>query len=117
MTGPEVWSLPFESCVPIGEYTLESRDSPSRGRRWHFVNDRLGICLEKDDCPSAEYRYSCMFHPANWWYDIQGCAGLGLGLADFGGEKRGWGVTSSRAATSILEQYLGDDNYARLIIR
>ena len=122
------WSTPFISCVPVGEYEMVLRESPSKGKRWHFFNPDKGIYLEKEDRPDQVgdkhpiTRYSCMFHPANFWYDIEGCAGMGMGLTNFGSERpplkqqKGWGVTSSRNATSILETYLGDGP-ARLIIR
>ncbi|KKL54732.1 hypothetical protein LCGC14_2262470 [marine sediment metagenome] len=128
-----LWSKQRVSCVPTGEYDLIQRKSPSKGLRWHLVNEDLGIYLEKSDCPDMTTsglsdgsplftRFSCMFHPANWWYNLLGCIGSGLSLADFGlaphdkGE-RGWGVTSSRATTAILESYLDESLTARLIIK
>lgn len=123
--GHKLWSKPFQSCVPLGEYELVLRDSPAHGKRWHFVNEERGIYLEKSDCPDLDdegepvnTRYSCMFHPANYWRDVVGCAGMGMALVNFGmyGSQKGWGVSSSRAATAILEQYLGSGP-TRLIIR
>lgn len=119
------WSKPFESCVPAGTYDLVKRDSPSKGERWHLVNEDLGIFLEKSDAESSGHedaRYSCMFHSANFWYQIVGCIGPGKQIANFGvspddkGRVKGFGVTSSKNALSVLERYLDGSDAAQLVI-
>ena len=119
------WSTPFVSCVPPGEYDLVLRDSPSKGQRWHFVNHDLGIYLEKWEAEQSRFslaRWSCMFHPANYWYQIEGCAGPGVRVHDFGVDPddlqpKGVGVASSRDATGLLENYLEGETLARLTIK
>jgi hypothetical protein len=108
--------IPYESSVPLGEYELVLRDSPGRGgERWHFVNEDLGVYLEKEDTSEDWHRFSCMFHVGNYVTSVVGCAGVGMRLHDFKGDK-GLGVAASRVAHSELMRVLSGANKHRLVI-
>lgn len=107
--------IPFKSAVPIGNYDLIMRDSPSKGEHWHFYNPELGVFLEQTDCTEEWHRYSTMFHVGNFVRNVVGCAAPGLALRDWGGSD-GLGVSSSARALQLLEGYLAGEERAQLRI-
>lgn len=107
--------LPNHSAVPLGEYDLVLRDSPTRGLQWHLVNTDLHVFLEKQDRQYSWQRYSCMLHTANYVKDVGGCIGPGLRLADIDGDG-GVDVASSAAALLKIKQYLDGERVAKLRI-
>lgn len=107
--------VPYESCIPTGKYRLVWRRSPSKGMRLHFVNEELGIFLEKADCTEPWHRFSCMFHAANYVRHVSGCIGPGRNISDFGGGD-GWGVSSSNASLNDLEAYVNAYEIEELLI-
>ena len=108
--------VPFESSVPLGEYDLVLRQSPSKGLQWHFYNPDIGLYLTQAECSEPWHRYSTMFHVANYVRDVVGCAGPGYGLHDFGGSN-GLGVSRSGDALKMLKAYLEGEERAKLVIR
>lgn len=100
---------PFKSCVPPGVYDLVWRDSPSKGRRLHIVNEELGVYLELTPSMPKGSRYSCMFHSANYARQVEGCIGPGNAISYFGAKEK-VGVTASRVAVARLEEYITDHN-------
>jgi len=107
--------IPYESCIPKGEYLLIWRDSPSKGVRLHLVNPDLGVFLSKDQCSEPWHRFSCMFHTANYARNVEGCIGPGKSIHDFG-PKNGWGVSTSAWSLSELETYVEAHNITRIEI-
>jgi hypothetical protein len=107
--------VPFESSVPLGEYDMVLRHSPSKGVQWHFYNPALHVYLEKDDREYNWERFSTMFHIANHVDNVVGCCGPGLSLHNFGGTK-GLGVGQSGKALKHLKAYLEGESKARLRI-
>ena len=115
--------VPFKSSVPLGEYDLVLRKSPSRGLRWHFYNPDLGVQLEKADCTDLDddgepiwQRYSTMFHVANYVSNVVGCSGVGRRFHKFP-DPNGLGVASSANATYALHAFLeGSDKHKLRII-
>ena len=116
--------VPFKSCVPLGEYILVERDSPSKGMWWHFYNPDLGVFLDYEDCSEPWHRYSTMFHVANFVDDVVGCAGVGKRIHSFprpGGRPKQIGVQSSAVGIAQFQQYMaqimGYEKEARLVIQ
>jgi hypothetical protein len=107
--------VPFESSVPTGEYDLVLRNSPSKGRQWHFYNPALHVYLEQDDREHEWERFSTMFHVANHVKNVVGCCGPGMILHNFGGTN-GLGVGQSGNALKYLKSYLEGESAARLRI-
>ena len=81
------WSdnKPFESCIPVGEYSLKWKESP-----------RFGMCYEVEN---VEGRTHILIHVANFPTDVVGCIGLGTGLM---GDRIA--VSSSKVAISKFHE-------------
>lgn len=74
-------NIPFNSCVPDGEYDLVPYSSPKYPDTWALVNQSLGIYYAKKDIPAGVVaRFACLLHVANFEDDIEGCMGPGLDL-------------------------------------
>jgi len=68
----------FVSCIPEGQYELESHDSSKYGEVYALINSSLGVTHYKE--PDST-RYACLIHAANWPKDVQGCIGPGMSFA------------------------------------
>jgi hypothetical protein len=116
--------MPYISSVPLGEYELVLRKSPSKGLQWHFFNPELGVMLEKSDCTDLDndgnptwQRFSTMFHIANFASNVHGCGGPGKRLHVFP-SPHGLGVASSAVALKQLKEILDDGSQShRLVIK
>lgn len=106
---------PFESSVPLGEYDLVLRESPSKGWQWHFVNPDLHVFLEADDREHDWQRYSTMIHTGNYVRSVVGCIAPGRRIINFG-DPDGFGVQSSAVAMRIIKDYLHGESEAKLFI-
>lgn len=107
--------MPFKSCIPRGLYRLVWRDSPSKGRRLHLVNEAMGVHLEKRPSMPDGHRFSCMFHVANYPRNVEGCIGPGSDITNFG-VPEGWGVSSSGISLAKFERYVKDHDEKELEI-
>lgn len=98
-------NVPFKSCVPPGWYDTEWYQSPKHGYVLQLKN-----VLDK-----REY---CQYHIANWFYQVEGCTGLGKGIKalwDKKKKKTTMGVSSSgKALKEFTKKYGGKK--IRLII-
>lgn len=65
---------PFNSCIPVGEYSLIPAKSSKYGNCLAVVNDEIGI-TRYDECYSE--RYAILIHWGNWEKDVLGCIALG----------------------------------------
>ena len=81
------------SCVPEGLYELIDVKSLKYGNRLHLYNPHHGVTV---DGPSQ--RTHCMFHPANYPNELEGC--IALGSAWMGSQ---WGVANSTATTKLFQ--------------
>ena len=63
---PWLNNKPFESCIPVGEYSLKWKESP-----------KFGMCYEVEN---VDGRTHILIHAANFPTDVVGCIGLGTGL-------------------------------------
>lgn len=68
---------PGRSCVSVGTYDLVRHDSEAHPQTWALVNPALGVIHEPD--PTKPFaRVACLFHPANFVYELRGCIAPGL---------------------------------------
>lgn len=95
---------PNESSVPVGEYQLVLRDSPTHGRRFHLYNPELHVYVFSEDREHEWERWGCMIHAANYVRQIEGCIAPGLSL--WPNETEGLSVGSSQDALEAIEKYL-----------
>lgn len=86
---------PYKSCLPIGSYQLLYRQSPKYGWRWHVTGKGVDLAPGPDVA-----RFACLFHPANWPRDLQGCIALGETHTTVGGA---FGINKSGAALKRFE--------------
>lgn len=88
-------NIPFESCVPAGDYELVGYDSPKYGRTYALKNLALDVGVFEQDAR----RYACLIHSANLADELQGCIACGVELGVLHGL---WSVGMSRRATKSL---------------
>jgi hypothetical protein len=100
---------PMISCVPPGEYKLQKEFSPKfRRNMYYLVNEDLGVFLRKDLRKEEWQRWGCMFHAANWSYQINGCIATGMNMSRM---KDLYCVSRSGDAMKLLTKFL--DEYER----
>ena len=67
-------NVPFQSCIPEGNYFLEMHDTNKYPDTWAIVGGTVS------HSPSQAFeRYACLFHTANLASQVEGCVGPGLG--------------------------------------
>jgi hypothetical protein len=71
-------NIPYESCIPTGEYELIPYDSPKHGKTYAFVNHELGVGANKGDSD----RFACLLHVANWAHQLERCVAPSLDATD-----------------------------------
>lgn len=96
---PWLNNVPFESCIPTGQYKVRRTNSP------RFGPDTWQI----QDVPD---RTHILFHVANTSADVVGCIGCGISLyPDLNG------VGSSRKAMAKFDSHLAGLDEADLVIK
>ncbi len=83
------------SCIPEGTYQVKKTWSPAFKKNMWLVQD-------------VPNRSGIRIHSANFVSQLLGCVSLGLSIEDINGDGV-FDITSSRLATSIAEQHLGDE--------
>lgn len=113
--GPEFPSgKPSESCVPVGEYDLVKALSPKYGTdMYYLVNEENGVFLRKEDRTEDWQRWGCMFHPANWVHQINGCVAAGERIGMIGSK---FGIGASRSAIRQLTSHMDKSDRPKLKI-
>jgi hypothetical protein len=91
--------MPFESCVPDGEYRLRHYTRPSGKKAFILSNSDKGVYEQEADMEGAVGRYLILIHPGNTTADVVGCIAPGLTGADRS-------VGNSRAAMLKLHELL-----------
>ena len=106
----------FVSCVPVGTYDLIPYDSPKYGQTYALENEMLDVFAYQDEAGDGG-RYACLFHPANWAHELQGCIAPGYGKSwgQKGGHLPNLMVTRSRDAFTKLYEIL--DREHQILIR
>lgn len=98
--------MPSYSCIAVGTYRLEPRETEARGKHWLLSNTTLGLYRYPADVPRGQYgRSLVLIHAANWAHELHGCIAPGKRrYLERGGE---WMVLESRAAMNELRTLLG----------
>ncbi len=91
--------MPFESCVPDGEYELLPHVRPNGDHVLALRNPDLHVFYTKEERGDEDGRYLILFHSANWVEQINGCIAPGL-VRTIAENKRM--VRSSRAAMAKI---------------
>lgn len=96
----EIGGMPFQSCIPDGEYTMTPYTRPNGDDVYLISNPDLGVFVNAADRPDGVGRYKVEIHSGNWVDDIVGCIAPGLMYKiDYKGRHM---VTSSRAAMRVI---------------
>lgn len=105
---------PSFSCVPPGRYKLVKAYSPKyKKEMWYLENKELGVVVRKEQKKEDWHRWGCMFHPANWVRQINGCIAPGSTIALMGDDV---GVTDSRNSNDLLYKYLEKESNPEILI-
>jgi len=91
--------MPFESCVPDGEYDLIPHERPNGDRVFALRNPDCGVYYTDQERAGRDGRYLILIHSANWVEQVVGCIAPGL-VRTIAENKRM--VRSSRAAMRRL---------------
>ena len=91
-------NIPFESCIPAGEYELVRHDSPKFGKDTWLVS-------------GVDNRSYILLHVANTERHVVGCIGLGMGL-----HPTLTGVSKSRIAMDNFHKQTQGLTTERLVI-
>lgn len=102
------FGVPFQSCVPCGDYQLIWRHSPKHGWCWFLQ----GVGVHLTDQRNGE-RFACLIHAANWPHQLAGCIALGTRHGMIAGAR---GVGNSDPAVRRLAAHLTKDEPHELII-
>lgn len=70
--------MPFESCVPDGEYELIPHQRPNGDRVYALRNPDLSVYYTDQERAGRDGRYLILIHTANWVEEIVGCIAPGL---------------------------------------
>lgn len=100
-------NTPFLSCVPGGFYRLVVKPDGKYAGRWALVGESVDL-----DPGSRIIRTDCVFHPANWAFQVTGCVGLGKSANMLKSKSRPSVercVLESGPATDLLERRLAID--------
>ena len=97
-----VWKNNYKriSCIPIGDYTVEKRNSAKYGEHFHILN--------------VPNRDLILIHSGNYHSDTQGCILPGIYLQDINKDNE-IDVASSRVAMQDLLKLLPDSFKLKII--
>ena len=87
--------MPFESCVPDGEYELIPHQRQNGDQVFALRNPDCGVYYTEQERGNNPGRYLILIHSANWVEQVVGCIAPGL-VRTIANNKRM--VRSSRAA-------------------
>lgn len=86
----------FESCIPVGKYKVQRRDSATYGEHWHILD--------------VQGRDLILIHAGNFHQDTEGCVIVGYEHLDIDGD--GFrDVTRSRKTMRELNNALQSINF------
>lgn len=103
------------SCVGVGLYRLEPRETEARGKHWILSSAALHVYRMPGDVPTGVYaRTLVLIHAANWAHELLGCIAPGKSRSIMDGE---WGVTQSRAAMNEIRTLIGNTYDLQLEIK
>lgn len=96
--------LPFESCIPDGDYHLRAFTRPSGQKAYILSNPILGVYESAEELVDGKGRYLILIHPGNTAADVVGCIAPAL----HAGSKLGF-IGSSRLAMTEIQNLLKMD--------
>ena len=70
--------MPFESCVPDGEYELIPHTRPNGDHVYALRNPDCGVYYTEQERGDRDGRYLILIHSANWVEQVVGCIAPGL---------------------------------------
>jgi hypothetical protein len=70
--------MPFESCVPDGEYELIPHSRPNGDKVYALRNPDLDVYYTQQERGDRPGRYLILIHAANWVEQVVGCIAPGL---------------------------------------
>ena len=108
---PWIDNRPHISCIPTGEYYIEPTESPKYGDVWAIVGG--SVSRHKTDYSA---RFACLFHPANYASQLEGCIAVGRSTGVRDDAEKSWAVWNSKDALEGLVDAVGFDVH-RLTIR
>lgn len=104
-----------QSCIGVGVYRMESRETEARGKHWILSNPALGVYRYPQDIPTGVYARSLvLIHAANWAHELLGCIAPGKIRGVINSE---WGVGDSRAALNEIRTLIGNTYDLQLEIK
>ena len=76
--GDKPGGLPFESCIPDGDYKLIKHTRPNGDKVVALENPELGVWYQKEDRPTPWGRYLILIHSGNYVEHVVGCIAPGV---------------------------------------
>ena len=102
--------VPERSCIGVGTYRLEPRETDARGKHFILSNPLLRVYHHQKDVPRGQYgRFLILIHAANWAHELLGCIAPGkvrLAPRASGNPFDEWMVVQSKAALNELRTVL-----------
>lgn len=117
IAGVNSGGLPFESCVPDGEYVLAPWVRPSGEECYILSAPDLGVRAEE---MAGSGRYLILMHVANFVSQVVGCIAPGMTRSIMWNKSTGSyerAVSSSVEAMRVLRSFLGRSDSHTLTIR
>lgn len=112
---------PDKSCIGLGMYRLEPRETEARGKHWLVSNPQLGVYRSPQDVPLGRYgRFLILIHAANWAHELLGCIAPGkmrVGPRQNGNALDEWMVAESRAAMNEVRTLIGSSIDMQLVVQ
>lgn len=102
--------MPFESCVPDGDYELIPHTRPNGDAVYALRNTGLGVYYTKQERGDNDGRYLILIHSANFVSEVVGCIAPGLVRTIYNNTRM---VRSSRNAMKEIME----DKHTELTIR
>ena len=94
------------SCIPPGIYNIQQFNSKKHPDSFLLINRNLGVGND----PLSQ-RTACLFHSANFPYEVNGCIGPGLEL-----HPTTWGVKDSKKAMTKLSSLIHTNSISQIEI-
>ena len=91
--------MPFESCVPDGEYELIPYNRSNGDNVFALRNPDRGVYLSQAEKGDSPGRYKILIHSANFVDEVVGCVAPGVSRTIHQNRRM---VTSSRAAMTKI---------------
>lgn len=112
--GDSPGGLPFKSCIPDGVYELRPYVRQNGDHVLCYVNEDLGVYYAKADRPDDDGRFKCLWHPANYVYQVVGCTAIGNVRKIYQGKRM---ISNSRKTFDKLRELIDFETTHTIEIR